>query len=333
MNSSSEQLEREAEASRESIADNLEELRNRMTAGNVVDELMEYAQSGTAGQFTGNLRAQVVANPLPVALIGAGLGRLLMVGRSKTPIRSPSLQPSAVADRFGAAMEGAREAATDLGSSVQEKTSQAAEGISESARNAAGNLAGRARSSASGIADTADKSTSRMSEGARSATSSVAHALSEASRGAADRLQQGAEAARTTTARWREQAGETNRSAIAFVREQPLVMVGLGVAIGSMLGALLPGTETEDHVMGQASDQLKNAGTDFARAQVDHAGEDFASTMQQSSEPGQDNFSTPKKSDEPARVESPATIPHHETETAESSARSREMTDASSGHP
>jgi hypothetical protein len=58
--SSSEQLEREAEASRELISSHLAELRGRMTAGQIVDQVMDYARNGTAGEFAENLRRQVV---------------------------------------------------------------------------------------------------------------------------------------------------------------------------------------------------------------------------------------------------------------------------------
>src|SRR5258705_11129551 len=75
------QLEREAEETRSQIADTLQELRTRMTPGEVVDQLFDYARDGGGGMFLRNLGQQVTDNPIPVALMGAGLAWLMMGGR------------------------------------------------------------------------------------------------------------------------------------------------------------------------------------------------------------------------------------------------------------
>src|SRR2546423_13252177 len=86
MTLSSEQLEREAERARAQVADTLDELRNRISPGQVVDEFVDYARERGIGDFTRNLGNDVRANPLPVALIGAGIAWLMMAnGRSTRP--------------------------------------------------------------------------------------------------------------------------------------------------------------------------------------------------------------------------------------------------------
>ena len=65
----SEQLERETETCRNELADTLDELRTRMTPGEVVDQLVDYAKDTTGGQFFENLKQQIANNPLPVALV------------------------------------------------------------------------------------------------------------------------------------------------------------------------------------------------------------------------------------------------------------------------
>ena len=77
----SEQLERETESCREQLADTLDELRMRMTPGEVVDQLVDYAQDTTGGLFFENLKKEVTRNPLPVALMGAGF-LWLMCGKA-----------------------------------------------------------------------------------------------------------------------------------------------------------------------------------------------------------------------------------------------------------
>src|SRR5437764_9880016 len=83
---SSEQLRREAEQSRAQVAGTLEELRARITPGQVVDQLVDYAGDSGAGEFFRNLGRQAINNPLPVALMGAGVAWLMLGGKSpRTP--------------------------------------------------------------------------------------------------------------------------------------------------------------------------------------------------------------------------------------------------------
>src|SRR5438046_7416992 len=83
MKSQSEQLEREAEETRWQLAGTLEELRERVTPGRVVDELSDYARSGPPAEFLRNLGREVRENPMPLVLIGIGIA-WLMVSSSRT---------------------------------------------------------------------------------------------------------------------------------------------------------------------------------------------------------------------------------------------------------
>jgi ElaB/YqjD/DUF883 family membrane-anchored ribosome-binding protein len=120
------------------------------------------------------------------------------------------------------------------------------------------------------VSEYARDAKSRLSESVRSASSSASETLSAMSEGAAEGLQKGTEAARVTTSALRQRAAETNRRAVALVRDQPLALVGLGLAAGSILEAMLPSTDTEDQLMGDASDELKASGAEIAEQQVDN---------------------------------------------------------------
>lgn len=53
------------------------------------------------------------------------------------------------------------------------------------------------------------------------------------------------------------QLGDGTRQRLGWlVREQPLVLGAIGLAVGAAVGALLPGTETEDRLMGETRDDL-----------------------------------------------------------------------------
>jgi hypothetical protein len=69
----SEQLECEAEIARGELANSLEELRARMTLGQVVEELVEYARDTPVAEFMRNLSRDIRNSPLPVLVIFAGI--------------------------------------------------------------------------------------------------------------------------------------------------------------------------------------------------------------------------------------------------------------------
>ena len=73
MNGSPDAIERELERTRARLGDHLDELTSRLSPGQLVDEALMYARDGQAAAFVRNLGASVRDNPLPVALVGAGL--------------------------------------------------------------------------------------------------------------------------------------------------------------------------------------------------------------------------------------------------------------------
>jgi hypothetical protein len=73
-------LEREAEAVRSQMADTAETLREKMSPGQMIDEFRDYFRNSDGSVTLTNLKTQVRDNPLPLALIGAGLAWLLLGG-------------------------------------------------------------------------------------------------------------------------------------------------------------------------------------------------------------------------------------------------------------
>ena len=66
------QLEREVEEQRQKIENRIGEIRERLSPGQIVDELLSYTKNG--GQnFAANLGQTVSNNPMPAALLGISL--------------------------------------------------------------------------------------------------------------------------------------------------------------------------------------------------------------------------------------------------------------------
>jgi ElaB/YqjD/DUF883 family membrane-anchored ribosome-binding protein len=70
-------------------------------------------------------------------------------------------------------------------------------------------------------------------------------------------------------------AMEGTRGLTKFMQEEPLVVAGLGIALGALVGALLPTTEIENRAMGETSDHLKRDARAVAREQWER-GKDIA---------------------------------------------------------
>jgi hypothetical protein len=71
-NKSSAELEREVEAQRHRVSSTIDEIQSKMSPGQLLDGLMDYTK-GSSTEFAQNLGRSVKDNPLPVALVGAGL--------------------------------------------------------------------------------------------------------------------------------------------------------------------------------------------------------------------------------------------------------------------
>jgi len=80
MNQSARDIEREVEASRASVEETVEALKDKMSIGQIVDEASRFLGPNGGSEVLTSLGAQVRANPLPLALVGIGLA-WLMSGR------------------------------------------------------------------------------------------------------------------------------------------------------------------------------------------------------------------------------------------------------------
>ena len=215
----SEQLEREAEQNRARLAATLDELRERVTPGQVLDQLIEYAGEGTGGEIVRNLGQQVRRNPLSVAMVGAGLAWLML-----------SHRPS---DR------------------AAEQRVDAAE------RRAAARLAALSDRPTASVGDVATSTYRRIGEAASDAAQRARASADSAYRSTSNAVADAAHRAGDTAAAVGRNAAAATRTLADFCNDQPLVIAGLGLALGAALGSALPSTETERRLMGAPSESVK----------------------------------------------------------------------------
>jgi hypothetical protein len=246
----SEQLEREAEKTRAKIVESLDELRERMTPGQFVDQAFDFARDGRAGQFVRNLGRQTVENPLPIALIGAGIGWLMIGGRG--PRRDGR---AAVSDASGANSGASRDVAR-TGQELKDRTAATVSGLTEGVKETTHDWSGRAQETASDIADRA-----------RGMASSAYDQGAGAYEATADALGRSASAVSRSASSVGSSATSSASSLVQFLKDEPLVLAAIGVALGAAIGAALPASETEDRLMGDTSDALKQGAAEAAQEQ------------------------------------------------------------------
>jgi hypothetical protein len=281
----SELLEREAEARRLELAQTFDELRARATPGHMLDQLVDYASASGGADLFRNLRDQTVANPLALALVGAGLAWLMMSGRRGSGLGAyrgydyyDEMEPprgggmrryfESTRERAGDALSGARHFVSDTAAGVRQRVSGAAHFVGDAAGSTAdmvGGAAGSIASTARSARDAAFGTASSLGERAGDTTAAVGGAASALYGGvahSAGRTASGVRALASGTA-------ATSRDMFDFARDQPLVLAGLGLAFGAAMGAAFPATETERELMGEASDELKERTQAFVAENYD----------------------------------------------------------------
>jgi len=232
-----EQLERESEQCRAALRDSLAELRARMTPGHMLDEVLGYTRDSSGAAFVDNLKHRAVDNPLPLALVGTGLAWLMLGGGDGRGAPHGA--------EAGPRPDGTHHARPGGSGGIGETASRVGE--------TAGDLGRRAGEAAEATASAVGDSVSSAYGSLASYASRGGSAIGDAATAAGDRAASMAGGLRQL---W---------------RDQPLVLAGLGIAVGAALGTLLPSTDFENRTLGSTSDKLKDEAEDFALRQLDKA--------------------------------------------------------------
>ena len=106
-------------------------------------------------------------------------------------------------------------------------------------------------------------------------TQSAKERVGQIGQGARERVGQLGESARGKTEQMREQmrhqAERVRTGYDALVREQPLVLGAIGLAVGALLAAAAPRTRREDELMGEASDRLTERAKEAGKETLEKA--------------------------------------------------------------
>lgn len=255
-----EELRRESERSRaaltstvvhlrDKVSDTADDLKERLSPAHIKEEVKDYVRQG-GEQFFHSIERKARENPLQAVAIGAGLayplwglfksipvpimlvGAGLLLSRQKTAGAGDGYA-AGMARKITEAGAGAAASVSDAVSGAASSVSEGAESLTEKVRSTAHDL----RDSASDLGRSVVDS---VKESAVSATDSVSATASE------------------LTNKVSEFSDQTKNSFVDLVDRNPLLIGGIGLAIGAFIAASLPPSDAENRMFGERSDDLKD---------------------------------------------------------------------------
>jgi Protein of unknown function (DUF3618) len=243
-------IEREVEQTRAGLTNTLDELRERASPGQLFEQALDYARSSGGNEFVRNLGASVRDNPLPLLLIGAGIGWLMLAGGNRTGGTTTSMTaPPNRSIGTGSARVRVYGGEAEASGPMTGRASTAIGAARDNVAGAADQAIDKVGQAYRSAADAASAAT----ESIRDAAGSVADSVRGAAAAVTDQV---AGSGQEMHARAGELGDQAHHGVTWLMREQPLVLGAIGVALGAAVGALLPGTEAEDRLMGQTRDAV-----------------------------------------------------------------------------
>jgi ElaB/YqjD/DUF883 family membrane-anchored ribosome-binding protein len=256
MSLSTTEIENQAEHHRAHISELIDELRTRATPGEVVDQLLGWEDGR---EIARNFGRQVKDNPMPLAVIGAGIAWLMFsdgMVRRNGGYPGSSVQDGGVTDSTGERFAHAKGYAGDTAEQVKARAGSAANSIKDGSSQVTESASSAMEYSRQTVSDLGDRAQSAYA-GAKNAASAANENVTAAADSAWQRATQATQSAAETIK-------STSSNLGAAAQEQPLLAAGLGFALGMALGAILPGTNTENSLLGEQSDAVKQRAGELA---------------------------------------------------------------------
>lgn len=293
---SSADLQREIEMQRSRVEDRIDQIQEKLSPGQLVDELLAYTKGG-GGEFVASLQRNVTANPLPVALLGVSIAWLMAKPASAQPstLRSDRSWDESInrnrgygADDYddddfdeyedypvtiisGGSMRRLGSVRDEHGRSFSEFADEAGRKFrarTDDAGRRAGHFMDEAGNRYKGFTNAAGEQVQHFRDEAGNlideATGWAAHNWQKAREklhDARDAISSGAGMGKARASQAGDavmsQVDSLNRTIMHQFRDQPLVGGALAFALGAAMGAALPRTEQEDALLGEAADAVK----------------------------------------------------------------------------
>ena len=269
-------IERDLDQTRSRLGSHLTELQDRLSPGQVIDDLMAYFRGSDGAEFGRNLAGSVRDNPLPAALTGIGLAWLMASNPNPKP--NPANGGSASyrgQDTFDARLRTAERR-------VSRQPDEAEHAYAARLDNARGQALGIAREPSDTDQSFGVRVKEAMSKG-RQAASDGAHSLRDTAGDAAGAVggalssaggmaQSAAQRVGGALSQGGQSAGQAGGNLVTSVTENPMLLGALGLAAGALLGSLLPQSENEEDLLGGVAGQARSTARGLTDTAMERGG-------------------------------------------------------------
>ena len=253
-------IEQDLAQTRARMDHHLDELQDRLSPSQVLNDALSYFQRGNGSDFAQDLIRRAKANPLPVVVTGVGLIWLLASsGRSAVTRDTPHISDMQrkLRQAESEVKRGPQEDAVAHASRIDEARGRVL-GITKAASDTSQSYAERIKSAMSDAAQSLRETAHDMTDNVGTTMGSISDQAQRSSAQAQQRMNDMAQSA---------------RGAIVSVTENPLAMGAVAVVLGIVVGALIPTSDQEERALGSTADRLRSAGSDLAQDVVDKGGE------------------------------------------------------------
>lgn len=242
MSTETDRIEADIDESRHRLNDTIEALGDKLSPGQVVDEVLGLAQ-GQVGQMAANFGRQVRDNPLPTLLIGAGIIALMM--NSTRRQEAPQHE-----DRHWRLLEEARWRTARLADETQEAYNERLHA---------------AYAKALDLKQEAGEAMDAFKQRVRRAVSSIDYAAHRAGRRIGQAFAGAMHFAEDQASRAGLQAAQARRATVRFYDANPLAAGAIMMAVGALAGAAAPLSTLERDALDGAADTAMRTGADLAQ--------------------------------------------------------------------
>ena len=291
-----EELREESERNREDLAatvgqlrdrvgDTASEIRTLVSPSHIKQEIKDYVRHERE-TLVDSLQRKAKENPLQLAAIGAavaypalGLLRavpaplwLIGAGLFLTSRRGQQTAREVKAKVDDVVRQGT-EKVSDLASSIQSDLEDRAEGaryglqeVQDSISTSVGGITDKARAA---FHDARDAITGAAGDAAAAAGGAASQAKATAN----DLGQRAAQTAQSVKDSALGAATTSRDTVTNFINDNPLLVAGIGAAVGAFIAASIPPSEAENKLFGAGSEKLKNKAREAAAQGIEKAGD------------------------------------------------------------
>jgi hypothetical protein len=310
---------------RSTVSETASDIRQRISPESIKAEVGDYFRS-RGEQLLDNVTSAARRNPMQAVAVGASIAYpllrlarsipvpILMVGAglflagSKTGQAVTQKASDAAADFADEAGRRARDlrrgidetvsAARDYGaeavSGITDAVTAQTEGLKHKAASAGSHFSSAADDVQRQALSPADAIRNAASERTITAASSIADIASGATATARDALGKGIDGVRETAETVRQRSAQfsdrAGRTFMETIEQNPLVVGGIGLLIGGLIASVLPRSDLEDGLVGDASGEIKSRVRDAASTGIaaakDVAGGLYEDVARQAEEQG-----------------------------------------------